>query len=85
MEYATFIAVVAAALIAMSVYVRRSIQAQLKSIEDRINTEALTDAPVGLPGQPGPPANPPPDLAELPPSPGPGPGPGPSPLWGSNK
>ena len=43
LEYATFIAVVAAALIAMSTYVRRSIQAQLKLVEDRINAEAMTN------------------------------------------
>lgn len=41
MEYAVFIAVVAAALITMQLYVRRSIQANLKSLEDRLNAEAL--------------------------------------------
>ena len=40
LEYAFFIAVVAAALIAMQLYVRRSIQANLKSLEEEINVEA---------------------------------------------
>ena len=40
LEYAVFIAVVAAALITMSTYVRRSIQANLKGVEDQINAEA---------------------------------------------
>jgi Flp pilus assembly pilin Flp len=41
MEYAMFIAVVAAALISMTMYVRRSIQANFKMVERQINTEAL--------------------------------------------
>ena len=41
LEYAVFIAVVAAALISMNVYIRRSIQANLKSLEDQINAEAV--------------------------------------------
>lgn len=41
LEYAVFIAVVVAALIGMQLYVRRSIQANLKSLEDRVNGEAL--------------------------------------------
>jgi len=45
MEYALFVAVVAAALIAMSTYVQRSIQANLKSVEDQINAEAIMAAP----------------------------------------
>ena len=40
LEYAVFIAVVSAALITMSTYVRRSIQANLKGVEDQINAEA---------------------------------------------
>ena len=40
LEYAVFIAVVAAALTTMSLYVRRSIQANLKAVEDQINAEA---------------------------------------------
>lgn len=39
LDYAVFIAVVAAALIAMQVYVRRSIQANLKVLEDQVNAE----------------------------------------------
>ena len=39
LEYALFIAVVAAALTTMSVYVRRAIQANLKGVEDQINGE----------------------------------------------
>lgn len=41
LDYAVFIAVVAAALVAMQLYVRRSIQANLKTLEDQINAEAL--------------------------------------------
>lgn len=41
LEYAIFIAVVAAALISMNVYIRRSIQANLKSLESQINAEAV--------------------------------------------
>ena len=41
LEYAIFITVVAAAMITMNVYIRRSIQANLKSVEDHINAEAL--------------------------------------------
>lgn len=40
-EYAVFIAVIAAALVTMSVYVRRSIQANLKAVEDQVNAEAI--------------------------------------------
>ena len=40
LEYAVFIAVVAAALLAMQTYVRRSIQGQLKMVERQINAEA---------------------------------------------
>ena len=38
-EYAVFIAVVSAALLVMSTYVRRSIQANLKTLEQQINAE----------------------------------------------
>jgi len=41
LEYAVFTAVVAAALVAMNVYVRRSIQANLKQLEGQINAEAV--------------------------------------------
>ncbi|GEM_PF-5979492 len=40
MEYAVLISVVAAALTAMGVYVQRSIQAQFKKTEQRMNAEA---------------------------------------------
>ena len=64
LEYALFVAVVAAALAGMSLYVNRAIQANLKTVEDQINAEAMTaPTPVPLPGGP--------------PGPGPGPGPGP--------
>ena len=43
LEYAMFTAVVAAALATMQVYVRRSIQANLKAVEDQINAEALPE------------------------------------------
>ena len=39
LEYALLIAVVAAAFIAMRVYVQRSVQANLKMIEEQINAE----------------------------------------------
>jgi len=39
LEYALIIAVVVAALAAMSVYVQRSAQANLKMIEDQINAQ----------------------------------------------
>ena len=41
LEYAIIIAVVSGALIAMSLYVRRSVQANLKVIEDQVNYEAV--------------------------------------------
>lgn len=41
LEYAVFTGVVAAALVAMNVYVRRAIQANLKQLEDHVNAEAL--------------------------------------------
>jgi Flp pilus assembly pilin Flp len=41
LEYALFIGVVAAALIAMQLYVRRSVQANLKLLEEEINVEAV--------------------------------------------
>lgn len=39
LEYAMIISVVVAALMAMNVYVQRSVQANLKMIEDRVNAE----------------------------------------------
>lgn len=39
MEYAVLVAVVSAALIAMSLYVRRAIQANLKTVEGQVNAE----------------------------------------------
>ncbi|MBI4322863.1 MAG: hypothetical protein HY596_01160 [Candidatus Omnitrophica bacterium] len=41
LEYAVLIGIVAAALIAMQLYVRRSIQANLKVLEDQVNAEAV--------------------------------------------
>ena len=41
LEYAVFVAVISAALVAMSVYVRRAIQANLKTVENQVNAEAL--------------------------------------------
>lgn len=37
LEYTLIITVVASALIAMSTYVRRAVQANLKTIEDQVN------------------------------------------------
>jgi len=39
LEYAMLISIVVAALMAMHVYVQRSVQANLKMIEDRVNAE----------------------------------------------
>ena len=41
MEYAMFIAVFVAALVTMAAYIRRSMQANLKTVEDQINTSAI--------------------------------------------
>ena len=41
LEYAVFITLVAAAVTAMSLYVQRSIQARVKTIEDGINAQAI--------------------------------------------
>ena len=41
LEYVLFVSVVAAAIGAMSLYVRRAIQANLKALEERINVEAV--------------------------------------------
>jgi Flp pilus assembly pilin Flp len=40
-EYAILITVVATALVAMGLYVRRSVQSQLKLIEQQVNVEAV--------------------------------------------
>ena len=40
-EYAIFVAVVAAALVAMTVYVRRAIQAHLKLMERQTNDQPM--------------------------------------------
>ena len=48
-EYAVLIAVVVAALLTMNVYIRRSVQANPRAIEDQINAEAVEP-----PGQPPP-------------------------------
>ena len=47
MEYALFIAVVAAALTGMQGYVKRSIQANLKAIENQLNADALPPSASG--------------------------------------
>ncbi|MFC1675086.1 hypothetical protein ACFL1K_04305 [Candidatus Omnitrophota bacterium] len=39
LEYTLIIAVVAAAIMTMTVYVQRSINANLKTIEDQVNAE----------------------------------------------
>ena len=41
LEYALFVAVVAAAVVAMAVYVRRSIQANLKVMQSVTNVEPM--------------------------------------------
>ena len=67
MEYAMFIAVFAAALIAMNTYIQRSIQANLKTLEDQVNQEAVRTPGGG--GGGGPPPQPPPELPPEPPPP----------------
>lgn len=52
MEYAVFVAVVAAALMGMQVYVRRAIQANLKTLEEQVNAEAVP-TPAGQPRDTG--------------------------------
>mgnify|MGYP001766201596 CR=1 FL=1 len=37
LEYAMLVSIIVAALMAMNVYVQRSVQANLKMIEDRVN------------------------------------------------
>jgi len=44
-EYIMLVSVVAAALVAMSVYVQRAAQANLKLVEDQINIEAGSEEP----------------------------------------
>lgn len=41
LEYALIISVVVAALMAMNVYVQRSVQANLKMIEERVNAQPV--------------------------------------------
>ena len=41
LEYAMFVSVFVAALVTMAVYIRRSMQANLKTVEDRINQDAV--------------------------------------------
>ena len=43
LEYAVFITAVAAAVVSMSLYVRRGIMANLKLLECQINAEALSN------------------------------------------
>ncbi len=45
LEYSMIIAVAVAALMAMGVYVRRAVQANLKLIEEQINVEAVSETP----------------------------------------
>ncbi len=45
LEYALFIAVVAAALTAMGPYIQRAVQANLKQLEDQINVGAALQVP----------------------------------------
>ena len=63
LEYAVVIGVVAAALAAMSVYIQRSIQANLKVTQDQINLEQkrnLLPAPPAPEPGPAPEPEPPP-------------------------
>lgn len=42
-EYVMLIAIVAAAIIAMSTYVRRAVQSNLKVVEEQINAEVVVE------------------------------------------
>lgn len=42
LEYAMIISVVAAAIMAMNVYVQRAVQANLKMVEERINNRPVS-------------------------------------------
>ena len=46
LEYAMVISVVVAALMAMNVYVQRSVQANLKMLEERVNAEPQQPPPI---------------------------------------
>ena len=46
LEYAMIISVVAAALMAMNVYVQRAVQANLKMVEERINNQPVSSVTV---------------------------------------
>ena len=65
LEYTMFVVAAAAALIGMGAYIRRSIQANLKTVEIRINQDAVRAPQVGTPGDTPP--------EELPPEPPPPP------------
>lgn len=41
MEYALFVAVVAAAVVAMAIYVRRATQAHIKALETQVSPEPM--------------------------------------------
>lgn len=43
LEYAIFVSVIVAALMTMAVYVKRSIQANLKQVEERVNAEMVVN------------------------------------------
>ena len=51
LEYAVLIAVVATALMAMTVYIRRSVQAHMRNVEQELNA-AVEEAPAGRPPAP---------------------------------
>ncbi len=55
LEYALVIGIVVAALMAMNVYVQRSVQSNLKSIEDRITASPVAHGPETPPPPPPPP------------------------------
>lgn len=46
LEYAMIISIVAAALVAMNMYVQRSVGANLKLLQDQINIEQQRNLPV---------------------------------------
>ena len=58
MEYAMFIAAAAAALMGMGLYIQRSVQANLKTLEGGINRAVF---PAPAPGGGGPPPEGPPE------------------------
>ena len=66
LEYTMFVVATAAALLGMSLYVRRGIQANVKTMETRINQESKREPAGPGGGNPGDPGGPPIDPPDVP-------------------